>query len=183
MFKRPSSRRKSHGEHAELPLVPILDTMVTLIGFLLFTTSFLGIVAIESPLPQSSPEEIKDEVKQKEKPLQLTVSFREKDVEIWSPFAKFEPKAILNNKEGNPDAQGIHVALLEIKKKFPLEDTAVLVPNKNSPYDTLVAVMDAVRTLEPTDPPIYVKNEKTGVDEPIKSLFPKVMFGNLLGDS
>jgi hypothetical protein len=43
--------------------------------------------------------------------------------------------------------------------------------------------MDSVRTLEATDPPIYTKNEKTGNDEPMKSLFPKIIFGNLLGDS
>lgn len=183
MLKRPSSRRNSHGGHAELPLVPILDTMVTLIGFLLFTTSFLGIVAIESPLPQASPNEVKDELNQKEKPLQLTVSFREKDVEIWSPFSRIEPKAILNTQTGEPDTKGIHDALVEIKRKFPKEDVAVVVPNKNSPYDQMVAVMDAIRTLEPTDPPIFFNNEKTGMEEPVKILFPKILFGNLLGDS
>jgi biopolymer transport protein ExbD len=181
VFKRPSSRRNSHGDHAELPLVPILDTMVTLIGFLLFTTSFLGIVSIESPLPQASSDDVQEQIK--EKPLQLTLTFREKDVEIWSPFSKIEPKAIPNAKGGEPDAKAIHEALIEIKKKFPMESSAVLVPTKDSLYDGMVALMDAVRTIEPTDPPIYVKNEKTGVDEPVKSLFPKILFGNLLGDS
>lgn len=181
MLKRPSSRRKSHQGHSELPLVPILDTMVTLIGFLLFTTSFLGIVAIESPLPQASTEEVQEQLK--EKPLQLTITLRDKDVEIWSPFSKIEPKSIPNAQEGQPDAKAIHEALLEVKKKFPKEMNAVLVPNKNSPYDTLVALMDTIRTIEATDPPIYIKNEKTGIDEPSKTLFPKIVFGNLLGDS
>lgn len=181
MLKRPSSRRKSHNESAELPLVPILDTMVTLIGFLLFTTSFLGIVSIESPLPQSSTEEVQEKLK--EKPLQLTVTLRDADTEIWSPFGKITPKEIQNTKQGDPDIKAVHEALIEIKKQFPKELSVVLVPNKDSPYDTLVALMDSIRSIEPTDPPIYIKNETTGNEEQIKSLFPKVIFGNLLGDS
>lgn len=181
MFKRPSHRRKSHGESQELPLVPILDTMVTLIGFLLFTTSFLAISSVESMLPQSSPEQVQEEVKTK--PLQLTLTFRETDIEIWSPFSKIEPKAIAFLKDGQADAKAIHEALLEVKKKFPEETSAVFVPKADSSYDLMIAVMDAVRTVEPTDPTIYFKNEKTGVDEPVKTLFPKIVFGNLLGDS
>lgn len=178
MFKRPTSRRKSHSESMELPLVPILDTMVTIIGFLLFTTSFLALVSIESPLPQSSPDEVKDEIK--EKPLQLTLTLREKDVEIWSPFKKIEPKAIPNAADGGIDAKAVHEALVDIKKKFPHESSIVLVPQKDTFYDGLIVLMDAVRTIEKTDPPIYFKNEKTGLDEPAKILFPKIIFGNLL---
>ena len=86
MLKRPTSRRKSHHGPIEINLIPILDTMVTLIGFLLFTTSFLALVSIESPLPQASADDVQEQLK--EKPLQLTLSMREKDIEIWSPFEK-----------------------------------------------------------------------------------------------
>jgi biopolymer transport protein ExbD len=182
VLKRPSSRRNSHQEQIELNLVPILDTMVTLIGFLLFTTSFLSLVSIESQLPQSSPSEVQQQMKDKQKPLQLTLSMRPSDVEIWSPFEKITPKAIPNTKEGMPDAKAIHEALLEIKKKFPTETSVVVIPIKTAPYDVLISLMDAARTLEKTDTTIFIKNEKTGLDEPIKALFPKVVFGNLLGD-
>ena len=178
MLKRPTSRRNSHQGGIELNLVPILDTMVTLIGFLLFTTSFLALVSIESPLPQASPDEVQEQLK--EKPLQLTLTMREKDVEIWSPFGKIQPHAVLNGSTGQPDAKAIHDALLEIKKKFPKETSVVIVPTKVAPYDSLISLMDAARTMETTDAPIYLKNDKTGVDEPLKLLFPKIIFGNLL---
>jgi len=181
VFKRPSSRSRSNHESLELPLVPILDTMVTLIGFLLFTTSFLGIVAIESPLPQSSPEEVKEQIK--EKPLQLTLTFKEKEVLLWSPFNKIPSRSIPHSAQGEPNIKAIHDALLDVKKQFPKESSVVFMPNKDATYDNLVAIMDSVRTLEPSDPPIYLKNETTGVDEALKYLFPKVIFGNLLGDS
>jgi len=177
VLKRPSCRRNTHQDPLELNLVPILDAMVTLIGFLLFTTSFLAIVAIESPLPVSSSSEVQEQLK--EKPLQLTLSVREKDVEIWSPFQKIAPKSVANNKEGQIDIKAIHDALLEVKKKFPLESNAVIIPLKGTSYDDLISLMDSVRQVEPTDLPIFLKNEKTGLDEPVKKLFPKVVFADL----
>jgi len=181
VLKRPSARNKAHKEEVELNLVPILDTMVTLIGFLLFTTSFLAIVSIESPLPQASPEQVQEKIL--EKPLQLTLTLREKEVEIWSPFNKIPTKSIANTPEGEINLKAIHEALIEVKKSFPSETQVVLAPNNTTPYEVLISLMDTIRNLDPTDPSIFIKNEKTGVDEPAKGLFPKVVFGNLLGDT
>ncbi len=181
MLKRPTSRRKTGNQQISLNLVPILDTMVTLIGFLLFTMSFLTLVSIESPFPEANSADVAKKLK--EKPLQLTVSVREKDTEIWSPFELIPAKTIPNPIPGQPDIRAIHEALVGVKQKFPHENKVVIVPFPGATYDVLVSTMDTVRVLEPTDPPIFVKNEKTGNDEPLKLLFPDVIFGNLLGDS
>lgn len=181
MLKRPSSRRKGTTEQINLNLVPILDTMVTLIAFLLFTTSFLSIVTIESPFPQASAQDV--EQKLKEKPLQLTLTLRENEAEIWSPFEKIQPRRIPNPIPGQPDIKGVHDALIDIKKLFPNESKIVLVPVAGINYDVLVSVMDSVRAIEATDPPVFFKNAETGADEVAKKLFPEVIFGNLLGDS
>lgn len=181
MLKRPSSRRKGSTEQINLNLVPILDTLVTLIAFLLFTTSFLSIVTIESPFPMASAETV--EQKLKEKPLQLTLTLRENEAEIWSPFEKIQPRKIASQSPGQPDVQGIHNALLDVKKQFPNESKIVLVPVPGINYDVLVSVMDSVRAIEATDPPVFFKNAATGADEVAKKLFPEVIFGNLLGDS
>ncbi|MCM2277543.1 MAG: biopolymer transporter ExbD [Oligoflexia bacterium] len=185
MLKRPSSRRKSSAEGINLNLVPILDTMVTLIGFLLFTTSFLSIVHIESPFPISSEKEMEEQLK--EKPLQLTVSVHESDTELWSPFEKFASKKIPHALPGQPDIAGIHSGLLEIKKLFPNETKLVLVPHAATTYDVLVSLMDSARAVEATDAPIFARNPQSGNDEAVKKLFPEIIFGNLLsapgGDS
>jgi biopolymer transport protein ExbD len=184
LLKRPSSKRKSHGEQIELNLIPILDTMVTLIGFLLYTMAFLQIVSVESPLPAASPTEVVEKLK--EKPLQLTVSLREHDSEIWSPFEKIQaikiPNINLNTPEELPDFKTLHESLIKIKTQFPTENRVVLAPAGNMNYDHLVAAMDAIRVLEKTDPAIYAKNPTTNIDEQVKNLFPDVMFGNLLGE-
>lgn len=181
MLRRPSARRKDKAQIA-LNLVPILDAMVTLIAFLLFTSSFFAIVAIESPAPVASSEV--NEQALKEKPLQLTLTIREKESEIWSPFDKIAAKTIQHTEPGKPDIKLIHEALLAVKQQFPTETKIVLVPNSTTNYDTLIAVMDTMRLIEATDTPIFAKNAQTGNDEPLKLLFPDIVFGNLLaGDS
>src|SRR5690349_1389840 len=126
MLNRPSSRRKSSKEQIELNLVPLLDTLVTLIAFLLFTMAFLQVVHIESPIPQMSQEDV--EKKLKEKPLQLTLSINDKESRLWSPFEKITPKTIPNPAAGTPDVKAIHEALIEVKQKFPTETKIVLSP-------------------------------------------------------
>ena len=181
MLKRPSSRRKSKKDQIELNLVPFIDAMVTLIGFMLFTTSFLAIVSIESPFPRTSSADIEQKIQ--EKPLQLTVSIREKESEIWSPFERIASKVIPHTAEGQPDVSAIHQALFPIKTQFPNETKIVIVPTARTTYDILISLMDGLRNVEPTDPPLFRKNPATGVDEAVKTLFPEVIFGNLLGDT
>ncbi len=180
MLKRPSARRLKGSDQIELNLVPMMDTFVVLIGFLLYTMAFLAMVSVETPLPTASPTEVAEKLK--EKPLQLTVSFREKETEIWSPFQRIAPKRIENLPDGIPDYKALHEALVAVKQKFPQENKIVLAPTGSINYEILVASMDAVRILEPTDPPVYVKNPQTGVDEAAKALFPEVIFGNILGN-
>ncbi len=181
MFKRPSSRRRSSSTAVQINLVPMLDALVTLIGFLLFSMSFLSLVHIETPKPEVNPENVEQQLQ--EKPLQLTVSIREKETEIWSPFEKIQPKTLPHTAEGLPDTKAIHEALIEIKRSFINESKVVFVPAANTSYDILVAVMDSLRNLEPTDPPLFRENPQTGIEEPVKQLFPEVIFGNLLGET
>jgi hypothetical protein len=154
--------------------------MVTLISFLLFTMAFVALVHIESPFPVASTQGLNETLK--EKPLQLTLSINEKEAQIWSPFDRIPTKKIPNNEPGQPNFKAIHEALIGIKQQFPAETKAVLVPYAGATYELLVSAMDALRTLEPSDPPVYRRNQETGNDEVVKTLFPEVIFGNLLGD-
>jgi biopolymer transport protein ExbD len=181
MLKRPSSkRRRKGGEQIELNLVPMMDTFVTLIAFLMYTMAFIVMTSVETPLPTASPTEVAEKLK--EKPLQLTVSFRENETEVWSPFQKISAKKIPNTPEGTPDVLAIHQRLVEVKQQFPNEKQVVLAPSGSISYDSLVAAMDGIRLLDPTDPPIFLKNAQTGVDEALKLLFPEVVFGNILSN-
>ena len=158
----------------------MMDTFVTLIGFLLYTMAFLTLVMIESPLPTTTPEAQAEKLK--EKPLQLTVSIRDKETEIWSPFERIKAVKIANLPDASPDVKAIHEALIGVKKTFPKERKIVVAPTGATSYETLILAMDSIRLLDATDPPFFLKNEKTGVDESDKNLFPEVIFGNILSN-
>lgn len=179
MFKRPTSRRRSDRGQIVLNLVPMLDALVTLVTFLLFTMTFISIVTIESQLPISSRKINK---RLKTKPLQLTLSFNNRFTEIWSPFKRIRVRKIPHAPDGTPNTLEIHRNLVQIKQKFPRENTIVFAPHGGSSYDIIIAVMDAARSLEKTDPPMYVKN-KDGIDQEVNKLFPEIVFGNLLEGS
>jgi len=59
----------------------MLDALVALVIFLLFSSSFLAIVVIDTPAPLLAPADEQVE-KMKEKPLQLTAFIQEKRIMI-----------------------------------------------------------------------------------------------------
>jgi len=180
MLKRPSLRRRGSVDEVGINLVPMLDTLVTLIAFLLYSMAFLSIVSIDTPVPVASASRLNESIK--ERPLQLTLTLQEKESLLWSPFDRITQKTIPHTEEGRPDVLALHDALVSIKQKFPKEQQLVLVPSVSTSYDDLVAVMDHARDLQDGDPPFYQENPKTGVSEAVRKLFPNVVFGNLLGD-
>jgi biopolymer transport protein TolR len=179
--RSPSARRRGGALQVTLNLVPVIDAMVTLIIFMLFTTSFFVVTSIQSPFPQSSPNHNQEQLK--EKPVQLTLSIRATETEIWSPFDRIQRKVIPNPVPGQPDLKQVHDTLLQVKRQYPYESKIIIVPFSGVTYDTLITTMDTMRSMDPTDPPQFRKNQTTGIDEPVKQLFPDVIFGNLLGDT
>jgi len=179
VIKRPSTRRKSDHSAAHVNLVPLLDALITIIAFLMATMSYFIITTISSPVPVSSEEE--QLKKLNERPLQLSLSIRENDVRIWSPFEKVEAKTIENTPEDLPDFEAIHEHLLGIKQKFPTEKQIVIGPHPQVTYDVLIALMDAVRIIDKVDPPVFYKDPQTGLDMQTEDLFSDIVFGNLLG--
>lgn len=179
MLKRPSTRRRTTPQEVNLNLVPMLDALVTMIAFLMYTMAFMSLTMIESPLPSVSSSENQSQLK--ERPLQLTITFNEQDMLLWSPFDLIPKQSIANHADGSIDALKLHEAVIGIKQKFPTENKIVFVPKGNTSYDAIVVASDAVRTFEKTDPVIAIKNPQTGVQEQAKQLFGEVVFGNLLG--
>lgn len=183
MLKRPSTRRRTHSEEVSLNLVPMLDALVTMIAFLMYTMAFLAFTMVESPLPLVSSAENQQQLPQR--PLQLTLTVKEKEVVLWSPFDLISqvtiPHRADEGAEGGPDTIKIHEELLKIKQRFPNENKIIFVPKGSSSYDMIIQVLDVVREFEKSDPPIIYNNPKTGVSEQVKTLFGDVIFGNLLG--
>lgn len=183
MFKSPTSRRKSAPEPVNPNLIPMLDALVTLVAFLLFSSAFLSIVVIDSPAPLIAPAE--EQVEQmKEKPLQLTAFIKPETIVIsdWSGSRENHSiPSVTDPKTGEKryDFEKFHQILLAIKGRHPQETKIVLKPDGGVAYDVLISLMDAARAYEKSDPPMFKKNAQ-GVDEPETKLFPEVIFGNIM---
>ena len=190
MLRRPSYRAKKGHEEVHLNLVPLMDALVTLIIFLMATTTLLNIVEIDSALPIASNQE---PPKSSKPPIQLTVKIKNNsEFLVEADFGrKFAPKRIrpLDSSEfqGQADVEnslfdfpGLHDVLVQVKTLYPFEQTVVLNPEAGVPYDVLVQVMDVSRNLSDSDPPIFQKDEN-GVEKAVTKLFPNVVFGNTFG--
>jgi biopolymer transport protein TolR len=183
MLNRPSSRRKSSQEAVTINLVPMLDALVTLVAFLLFSTAFMSIVVIDTPAPLLAPAEQQID-KIKEKPLQLTAHVQENQIILSDWTGSREKHVILNapdpkTGEGRYDLEKFHQVLLEIKTRYPHETKLILKPEGGVSYEMLVGIMDAARAFEKSDPPLYRKNAQ-GIDEPETKLFNEIIFGNIM---
>ncbi len=183
MFKRPSTRRRSEAAQIELNLIPVLDALVTIISFLLYSLTFLALVAIDTPAPLLAPAEEQIE-KMKEKPLQLTAVIQDDRIVISDWSGSREAHTIMSvpdpkTGEKRYDTEKFHQTLIGIKSRHLKETKLILKPESGVAYESIVDLMDSARNIEKTDTPIYKKDDK-GMDVPETKLFPEIIFGNIL---
>jgi biopolymer transport protein ExbD len=153
-----------------------MDAFVTLIAFLLLVTSLLSVTLIDTPVPVVSSDSPKDDHK---KPLALTLKIEQDALVLSSAFRKIPEQKFPKVSVGY-DLDQLHQALLKIRQQFPDEQNIVFLPVANVKYDDLVQLMDAVRLVSKTDPPMPTVKDKDGVDRIDPFLFPTVVFGNVI---
>lgn len=174
-YRTPTSRRKKKKDDG-LNLIPILDAVFILVFFLLMSAQFVKIYEIGSDVPIVSDQE---PPKDKKKPLALTLTISKSGFTIKTGVPARTLKSIAKNKEGSYNLMALHDTLVQIKKRHTNEETIVFEPIVDLSYEEIVKIMDAVRMLEKTDDSIF-KKDKEGIDVQIKTLFSKIMFGNVM---
>ncbi len=151
---------KYRGRH-DLNIVPMIDMMVILVFFLLFTAVFsnTNILELNLPAPNSSVPELP-------KGLQLEVHVRQAGIDIAdrnSGILRSLPK-----KGGEYDYAALSEYLQFVKSKYPAVIAANVLLEQNIPYDVLVQTMDSVRLWQMDDAPLFTKVE----------LFPDISVGD-----
>lgn len=174
MYRRPSARKIKKQENS-LNLIPILDSVFIFIFFLLMTASFMQIHEVSSDAPI-----ISDSIPDDKNPLALTLVIQEDFIDIQSGIPAKQLKRIERTQEGKYDIEKLHQELIQIKKRNLNEDMIILEPQAELTYEELVQIMDEARTLRETDEALYQK-DKQGLDLKIATLFPQIVFGNLMG--
>jgi|SRR5688572_9925869 len=151
---------KYKGRH-DLNIVPMIDMMVILVFFLLFTAVFshTNILELNLPAPNSSVPELP-------KGLNLEVIVRQNSIEVAdrnSGVLRTLPKL-----DGEYDYAGLSTFLQDVKARYPTVLAASVLLETDIPYDVLVQTMDNVR----------VWQNRAGVGLRNVELFPDISVGD-----
>jgi biopolymer transport protein ExbD len=135
-------RRKYIQEAVELNITAFLNLMVILVPFLLITAVFSRVTVLELNLPS------KDAIaKQVEKiKLQLELVIRKHSFEVRdSNIGRIK---YIKRNAAEPDWEVFTDILVEIKRRFPEEQSITLLLEPEINYKTLIQVMDRVRSAD-----------------------------------
>jgi biopolymer transport protein ExbD len=143
-MKSKSARlvRRNHARYHQgrddLNIVPMIDMMVILVFFLIFTAVFskTNILQLNLPASNTAPLDLP-------KGLKLEVIIRPNDLVINDRNSG--PLKVLENTTGGYDLENLSVFMRRIKSQYPQMNDATILPGPAVSYDTLVQVMDAVR--------------------------------------
>lgn len=146
----------------DLNIVPMIDMMVILVFFLLFTAVFsnTNILELNLPAPNSSVPEL-------QKGLQLEVIVRQNSIEIADRNSGV--LRTLPMKDGDYDYRGLSEFLQFVKSKYPTVVAANVLLEPDIPYDVLVQTMDNTRIWQKDDGPGTLQNIE---------LFPDISVGD-----
>jgi biopolymer transport protein ExbD len=145
----------------DLNIVPMIDMMVILVFFLLFTAVFSNtqILELNLPAPNSSVPELP-------KGLNLEVIVRQNTIEVadrGTGVLKSLPKV-----NGEYDYPGLSSFLQDVKAKYPTVLAASVLLEQDIPYDVLVQTMDNTR--------VWLNLEGVGLQK--VELFPDISVGD-----
>jgi len=150
-----------HQGRDDLNIVPMIDMMVILVFFLIFTAVFSKTNILQLNLPANAtaaPVELP-------KGLKLEVIIRPNDL-LVNDRNSGPLKLIENNAKGY-DLDALSTFMRQVKSQFPEMTDATILPSPSVSYDTLVQVMDTVRVYQIPEPP-FSKAE----------LFPDIALGD-----
>jgi biopolymer transport protein ExbD len=146
---------------AELLLVPMIDIFTVLVTFLLMTAVFSRTVILQLNLPAQNTT-----FKDPPPGLQLEVMVRKDLLQVAD--RNTGPLATIPNNDKGYDYEALTEYLKRVKAKFPEKTDASVLLESDTPYDTVVQVMDRVRVFE-------VNQGMTSVQA---ELFPEISLGD-----
>ena len=157
------ARRLKKGSEA-LEVSAFINLIVVLIPFLLSTAVFSNMSVLDLTLPAKSGNwDNLDKTL-----LKLEVVVRHDAIEVGDKVGGLLFPPIPNTATG-PDLVTLNADIFVVKKKFPEVTAASLLPEPNIPYDTVIHVMDAMRT---------GKSANGGTEVVDVDLFPAISIGD-----
>ncbi len=153
--------RRLHKKPAELEIIAFINLIVVLVPFLLSVAVFSRLAVIDISLPAPSDGALAQLQADK---LQLEVVIRADAFEVGDRVGGLiqrieRPAAAASTPALTPDNEPDRAALdtlaallLQIKARYPDQKEATVLAETDTPYDTLVQVMDTLRAGAPAGP-------------------------------
>jgi biopolymer transport protein ExbD len=157
------TRRLRKGSEA-LEVSAFINLIVVLIPFLLSTAVFSRMAVVDVTLPAKSS----NWQNLKENDLKLEVVVRRDAIEVGDKIGGLIQR-IPNTTDGAADTATLNGVMFVVKNKFPAVTTASVLPEHDIPYDTMIHVMDAMRT---------GKTANGGTEVVDVDLFPAISIGD-----
>jgi biopolymer transport protein ExbD len=130
-----------HQGRDDLNIVPMIDMMVILVFFLIFTAVFSKTNILQMNLPNSSNAPL-----DLPKDLKLEVIIRPDDIVVNDRNSG--PLKTLANTASGYDLENLSEFMRRIKSQYPQMMDATILSGPNITYDALVQVMDTVRVYQ-----------------------------------
>ena len=131
-----------HQGRDDLNIVPMIDMMVILVFFLIFTAVFSKTNVLQLNLPSASTAAPVD----LPKTLKLEVIVRADDLVVNDRNSG--PLKTFANTPAGPDLDALSTFMRQVKSQFPDMTDATVLASPATSYDTLVQVMDTVRVYQ-----------------------------------
>ncbi len=139
-------RSRRHHEQVEMDITAFLNLMVILIPFLLITAVFSRVTILELNIPQASDTPPEQQKKPDKPPLQINLIVRPDSITV-ADNRSFS-LAFRKKTDESFNWNELSDLLKKRKDRVPDKTDANILVSPEVPYNTLVAVMDTVRTTE-----------------------------------
>lgn len=140
MRRRLHRRKAGSDEMPEINITAFMNLMVILVPFLLITAVFSRITILELNLPAAGTQSQQDK-----QDFRLEVIVRKNSIEVGDLTGGLLKR--LDISDNTQDLQELSGILQAIKARFPDKLEASLLLAADVPYETVVAVMDRLRTV------------------------------------
>ncbi len=122
-----------------LLLVPMIDIFTVLVTFLLITAVFARITVLQLDLPSSASSNVAEPA------FRLEVIVRKDGLELTNGSTQIAALPAVN---GEYDLKALSDLALSLKREYPDVDSASVLMEPDVRYDSLIQVMDAIRSKE-----------------------------------
>lgn len=134
--------RRIRRRAAELDVTAFINLIVVLVPFLLSTAVFTRLSVIDLSLPAQSSSAVEQ---LKVDDLKLEIVLRPDALEVGDRIGGLIQR--IPNVNGGYDLATLSALMQQLKTRFPAKADATLLAQPETPYDTLVQLMDAVREI------------------------------------